>query len=530
MKYQTVDLAYNPRELRGAHGQWVASPESALKKAIHGDVQDLEAMVKADMGPKRIDMPQLSGVPLPGSKAAALPHAPGQEVDLTDQFEKELRAAGVAVQDTAVPVSDLKPTQDQLVMSKVAGLAKYMLTAPKDSPVFEPIFVSADNHVIDGHHRWAARTVVDRINGTHTDMAVRKIGLSIADALPVATEFMGEWGLPRAGMTGQNTTVSTFAKTTSLSKVALKEVDLVRHVRTPAGEEWYHKPIGSPITAADEVAAKAEREAKVALKSAVAPKSSWPANPSTVPLNGRPVPLDKAVEMVADSYDWGSRDEQGASPADLPSVLQQDRAQVVARSWFSQVDGTNPEREQLAASLWEQYQNPELYGTINRVLRTGKPDPEYPQVNPRSVEATAAQLFKRGGYTTTEPMTVYRALKSDGSRDWSKELTPGTVFTDKGMVSSTAHSVFAAGWLQGDDHGAPERRPMKTDVVVELHVPPGTRIVGGDPQFIETMLPPGTSFKVISSEVVTAPAHIPTSSKGKSKPETFTRVVAEVQP
>lgn len=201
-------LAYNPSEPRDSKGRWT----DALDRAIAGDTADLEALVAADHGPSRITMPQLSGVPAPGSKAARkFKPAPGQEVDLTDEFMKELQRSGVSVQTEQVKISDLKPTQDELVGSTVAGLSKFMMHAPADSPVWEPIFVSADDHVIDGHHRWAARTVRAKIDGTPDEtMAVRKIGLSIDDALPVAVQFMKEWGLPVAGMSNR-AVVSNFA-------------------------------------------------------------------------------------------------------------------------------------------------------------------------------------------------------------------------------------------------------------------------------------------------------------------------------
>jgi hypothetical protein len=67
---------------------------------------------------------------------------------------------------------------------------------------------------------------------------------------------------------------------------------------------------------------------------------------------------------------------------------------------------------------------------------------------------------------------------------------------------------------------------------MEIHVPVGTRIVGGNPEFIETMLKPGSKFKIISSERRRADhAEQPLGSDGvEDKPFYYTHVIAELQP
>lgn len=526
VRLKDTDLAFNPSELRGPDGRWL----SAFQKVAHR----LNMEASKDGGPDRAAMPQLSGVPKPGSKADKMfpGRAPGSEVDLTQEFEKWLGKQGVAVEHTEVPSSALKPTQDQLIEPKVIGIAKYMQHAPKDSPVFEPIFTSGDNHVIDGHHRWAGNEVRNEVEGVPRWMKIRKMKTDLPTSLRLATQFMDEYGLPRAGM-NDTKTVSTFAKQpVSLSVYTLKDIDLTRHVRTPAGVEKYHLPIGSPIGGGSHSVNDIEdllnrpvspmerlnnaTQDKAALRRSLA----YPPNPMTVSLNNEDVPLDRAVSMVGGAYGWPTRDSLGSSEGDAPSIKQQDKAQIVARVWYSTTDTK-------ASALWQEYQSPQVYGRINAILRGGKPQKGEP--SRAQLQKHAKAMFEGGGYTTTEPMTVYRALKSNiaDGQDWAKQLKPGTTFTDQGLVSTTAHSKFSEGWLMGDSEGNDSRLPAQHDVVVELHLPTGTRIVGGDPQFIETMLPPGTSFKVKSAEQVTSPAVNPLDDRPADL--TYTHVVAEVQ-
>lgn len=521
-----IDLAFNPSEARDSKGRWT----DALDRAISGDTAELEALVHADHGPSRITMPQLSGVPEPGSKAAKkFKPAPGQEVDLTNQFETELRKAGVSVEDTQVKISDLKPTQDELVASTVAGLAKFMLKAPKDSPVWEPIFVSADNHVIDGHHRWAARTVRSKIDGTPDEtMAVRRIGLNIADALPVAVQFMDEWGLPTMGMVNHST-VSNFKPTTNLTADALADIllahDVTHELRDEAGR-WTDSPGLHVAHASKALAEDINRPFTKAKKTygTVVPKAK--ANTK--------FPGEPSYAKVSEMEDWPSRDAKATDGTNPDGVRQQGLAQIHAQMWDSDEAWQGDDDEQYAASIWEFYQSPSKYGAINKALRTNKADPDM-LIGVDQLRKDIALMFEKGGYTTTKPMKTYRALRSDKDHNWAKELQPGTVFEEDGLCSTTAHNLASQGWLtinpDNTGTGGKPRDVNPDDVVMEIQVPKGTRIVGGNTFFIETMLKPGSKFKVISTERRrTDKADMPLGGDHVAKPFYYTHVIAELQP
>ena len=239
-------------------------------------------------------------------------------------------------------------------------------------------------------------------------------------------------------------------------------------------------------------------------------------NPKKFTLQG--LDADDAIRQVGDAYGWEDADDEGGDGTQefLDSVREQHLAQITARTWQgstqqpsdvadSLFNGDHVSGSDYAAMLWVQYQSPDDYGDINASLRTPAKEPLVSLFNGQveqsssQIKKDAVEAFAEGGWTTTRPMTLYRALTSDKDHNWSKILTPGTTFEDDGMVSTTAHPVFAQGWLGGYGN---KRRPASAaqDVVMKIKVPEGTRILGGDPQFIETMLKPGSKFKVVSAE------------------------------
>jgi len=249
-------------------------------------------------------------------------------------------------------------------------------------------------------------------------------------------------------------------------------------------------------------------------------------------------PSPSQVRTALEQHD-GSMDDAGADghTGALSSINIQTHAQAYARAIEGFAGGGGappPGRLGQIVTFWEEYQSPQKYGAINTALRSGKPPATYAKD-----AKLADEMFTQLGITTPAPMTVYRAIKSGGGSgvDWKKTLVPGATFQDNGMISTTAHPNFAEGWLDLPDHpdgetlsGSSGRTERSDDIVMEIHVPKGTRIVGGDPGFIETMLHPGTKFKIISaSEVKSTRAMNPVTSDAV-RPFRYTHVVAEVQP
>lgn len=656
-------------------------------------------------GIDRIDMPQLAGVPHPGSKAAALrarttANHPGGEVDLTAEFEQTLRAHGVKVTDTTVPAASLKATQDQLVGSKVAGLEKFMKTAPKDSPVFEPIFITRDHYIIDGHHRWAAMVGLDAEDGVlgNFPMKVRMADMDIGEALAAAKAFSEDWGIASEGTQHTGPTVAKFAtkslssshgvnldlafdpseardshgRWTSIGGNALSKITQhlrglpagstvatdkesfqkasdgtfapfepgssltsetlgrkinvsgVGHTKTPPGydarqdlldsatrhdvprmsalanahddlldDPLVRKTLSSTIgghrlvtshdyrnsrtpeekakanAALDEMmAARAKgQERQQALEQLNTMVSDFEFNtmfgladdgqdikdllrdhPELMDdphgkallkdhpeLTGRP----PSYEEASKDYQWPDADKQGGFPGDKGSMEQEHRAQIKAEFWHDTMGSDASPADLKAKEVWEAYQAPTAYGAINGELRSGV-EPEAGTVDydpgpPELLQMAVARMFKEAGEDAPHKMTLYRAIRSSDvpGHNWAENFKVGSTFTDKGIMSCTAHGKFAQGWLNNDPVGQEEDAAKENDVVLEIRVPKGQRIMGGTKQFIETMLPPNTPLKIISNEKRRAEdARNPLNGNGDfaEDPFYYTHVVAEVQP
>lgn len=144
----------------------------------------------------RDQMPQLTGKPRPDTPADKLPRNQWGEVDLTEPFLKKLAGMGVKVEQTDVQSSKMRATQNQLDGTKVGGIMKSMeggFTNPR-------IFVSKEDYVVDGHHRWAATVGVEYKQGKEVNMPVYRVDMPILDLIKLSNEFSAEQGVGQAGL------------------------------------------------------------------------------------------------------------------------------------------------------------------------------------------------------------------------------------------------------------------------------------------------------------------------------------------
>jgi len=148
-------------------------------------------------GLARVQMPQLSGKPLPGSKGDKLPKDKDGGIDLTGKFREHLeKALGVKVSDEDEKASYLKATQNELNGVKVAGMSGALESGTLPDA---RLFVSKDNYVVDGHHRWAANVGADASDGKLGDltMKVARVDMDIITLLYESNKFAKDWGLPQ---------------------------------------------------------------------------------------------------------------------------------------------------------------------------------------------------------------------------------------------------------------------------------------------------------------------------------------------
>ncbi len=93
----------------------------------------------------------------------------------------------IDVRIAKVKVKDLKPIQRQIYYDKsMAGIQQFGVKGSKDFIFNKSFFVvSADNYVIDGHHRMLSALILD----PNRSVNVLKIALPIKKLLPMATAY-----------------------------------------------------------------------------------------------------------------------------------------------------------------------------------------------------------------------------------------------------------------------------------------------------------------------------------------------------
>lgn len=190
----------SPREVGTLLDKLAAIVHDATEKGEKAPIYDLcnvsvphtnlfcaDAVVK-----KRIEMPQLSGIPRPGSPADKLPKNKKGEVDLSDMFRRQLEMEGHKVTDTTESAAHLKASQHELIGNKVAGMVQ-SLRVGKLPP--GRIFTSNDNYIVDGHHRWAANVGESLGSNKDMQMDIARIDMPIIDLLNEANKFTEQMGL-----------------------------------------------------------------------------------------------------------------------------------------------------------------------------------------------------------------------------------------------------------------------------------------------------------------------------------------------
>lgn len=158
---------------------------------------------KQNLGIKRIDMPQLSGKPRLGSRAAELPADKNGVVNAGEAFKQYLIEKGFTITPKEVSSAELKATQNELIGSKIASMWWSLKQDPSSPWLKDPIFISSDNYVLDGHHRWAALTGTDFEDGELGDVKMKtmQINATMKDLVGFANTFAAEFGiLPEAGV------------------------------------------------------------------------------------------------------------------------------------------------------------------------------------------------------------------------------------------------------------------------------------------------------------------------------------------
>lgn len=145
-------------------------------------------------GMPRVAMPQLGGVPRPGSAADKLPKDDKGAVDAAPEFLDYLERRGISSKSESVRAESLMASQAQMDGPKIAKrVAKEDWTSEK------PVFISRDNYIIDGHHNWAAQVgrAATKSGDKLSELKIRAIRVDapISEVLKLAKTWSVRQGL-----------------------------------------------------------------------------------------------------------------------------------------------------------------------------------------------------------------------------------------------------------------------------------------------------------------------------------------------
>lgn len=109
-------------------------------------------------------------------------HMPQVQSDDMPEFYKFMDKRGVTYKNERITLKKLLPTQDQYNSDKVDGMIKAMSF---ERLTKKPLFVSSDNRVIDGHHRYQAARLLKPFGMAK----IIRINLPIMQALQLFKEY-----------------------------------------------------------------------------------------------------------------------------------------------------------------------------------------------------------------------------------------------------------------------------------------------------------------------------------------------------
>jgi hypothetical protein len=170
-----------------------AGEKAKIYDLCHVSVPDTNIFCAGNKGIARAEMPQLSGKPLPGSRADGLAKDKHGEVDLSKEFAKHMGDHG-GVSKEKEDAAYLRASQRELDGVKVATIMQKIESGEAKD---RRIWVTKDNYILDGHHNWAARVALEYATGKTINMKVYRTGTSIIPTINAARKFANDWGLPQ---------------------------------------------------------------------------------------------------------------------------------------------------------------------------------------------------------------------------------------------------------------------------------------------------------------------------------------------
>ena len=108
-------------------------------------------------------------------------------------FLSFLGEKGIGFQPAMEKAGYLRATQNELIGAKVAAIAKALQNI--DPRKLDPLVVSKDNYIVDGHHRWAAEVAISAEQGNFDrPLEIYRVNSDILTLLKLANDFTGGKG------------------------------------------------------------------------------------------------------------------------------------------------------------------------------------------------------------------------------------------------------------------------------------------------------------------------------------------------
>lgn len=172
-------------------GRTVTVTPQGMRKILDSIAGDKSSML--DLGKVHIKGTHLFARSAGKIDRKQMPQIPDQH---RDDFVKYMRDAGVGVADAHVDPKSLKPTQSNFAGPKVGAILR---TIRKTGWPGNPILVTSDGYILDGHHRWAAK-VMHAFEKPGVKIPVTRIDAPIAQVLRQGLAFDKAYGIPLQGL------------------------------------------------------------------------------------------------------------------------------------------------------------------------------------------------------------------------------------------------------------------------------------------------------------------------------------------
>ena len=184
------------------------------KKTKKLSTKDLQRLILKEMINEKADPGKVEDDRFPTNLSQVDQEFAARVVD-TDPSEEDT----IAVTGASEPVQKLKPSQSSMNMEKAMAQAISMISGDMDLGGNINAFISNDDHIMDGHHRWVATAMVDPskpVGGYKVDFPADKL-IAILNAITVG-KYGTTTGNPASGGFDQfqpgpvKTTLEKYAK------------------------------------------------------------------------------------------------------------------------------------------------------------------------------------------------------------------------------------------------------------------------------------------------------------------------------